>query len=120
LRFPYARPKSRVRGASESPSPSEVASSFEAAIPFRGPWFVVVPPDENDDKPVAILPQAAHTLSTIDGTTVCIFLSGAWDSMEHLQNLFTLSSTACGKRAPLQTMSRTRADAHAQSHVQRD
>ena len=34
-------------GAPESASPSEVASSFEAAIPFRGSWFVVVPPDED-------------------------------------------------------------------------
>ena len=45
-------------GAPESASPSEVASSCEAAIPFRGPWFVVVPPDEDDPTHVAIARQA--------------------------------------------------------------
>jgi hypothetical protein len=88
LRFPCSRPKSRARGAPESPSPSEVASSFEAAIPFRGPWFVVVPPDKNDLKPVAMPSQAPHALSTVSGTTDCIFLSRGWDAIAELQKSF--------------------------------
>src|SRR5262249_20959676 len=57
--------------APESPSPSEVASSFEAAIPFRGSWFVVVPPDKDDTTQVAITRQARHKLSTVAGTRDC-------------------------------------------------
>lgn len=71
LRFSCARPKSRARGAPESASPSQVASSCEAAIPFRGSWFVVVPPDETDTTHAIAPAQALHTLSTIARRALC-------------------------------------------------
>jgi hypothetical protein len=119
LRFSCARPKSRARGAPESASPSEVASSFEAAIPFRGSWFVVVPPDEIHPTHVAIRRQGDHPLSTIVGTRVCIFLSRGCAAIRALQKFFTRRSTACGNRAPAQRMTRTRTEPRAQSRVAR-
>jgi len=100
-------------GAPESPSPSEVASSCEAAIPFRGSWFVVVPPDEDDTTGVAIGWQATHRLSTVAGTGDCIARSGACCTRRKLQKFSPRSSTACGERTLPQTMSRTRGAARA-------
>ena len=106
-------------GAPESASPSEVASSFEAAIPFRGSWFVVVPPDKNDLTHVAIARQAPHRLSTVAGTSDCAEMSRGCRVSRKLQKFSPRPSTACGQRARHAAKTRTRAAAPAQSRVRR-
>jgi hypothetical protein len=93
-----ARPRSRARGAPESASPSEVTSSFEAAIPFRGPWFVVVPPDKIHPKRAARTRQAPHILSTVSGAADCGSVSTACLAIARCSGFFPRPSTACEYR----------------------
>ena len=104
--------------ASESASPSEVASSFEAAIPFE----VLGSSSyrrENDTTEVAIAWQATHRLSTVAGARDCIRMSRVCPQRRKLPTFSPRSSTACGQRAMPPAMTRTHAARSAQSAVPR-
>lgn len=113
-----ARGRSRVRAALQSllrRRRSRPLSKPRAA--FRGPWFVVVPPDEDHPKHLTMATQAAHRLSTVSGTPVCIFVTRGWPAIEELQKFSPRPSTACGQRRRPRAMTHTRTTARAQTPV---